>query len=488
MNATNWRCMNRGSNVQVIPQILASAFVFFAPSGASMFTRIALLTLITSSLPAAEIRQFRGNNGDGIASETSAPLEFSLQKNLSWQTQIPGKGWSSPVIADGIIYLTTAIEVFPTEEEREELLKKAGDEPKVFSQRGIAKAITLKLLKIELKSGKLLDAVDLVHVEEPNSIHKTNSYASPTPVIDGAEIYCHFGTYGTFCLNRETLKEKWHRTIPLVHSVGPGSSPFIYEDLLVLICDGVDRQYVMALKKSNGETVWETDRPEMDAPDGDQKKSFDTPVAVTDRLGREQLICMGSQWIVAYEPHTGKEIWKVYHGKGFSVVPRPVIGHGMVYISTGFGKAQLWAIRIDGSGDVTETHVVWKEKRNIPTKPSPLLVEDRLYVINDTGIATCFDAIDGTTVWTKRIGGNYSASPLLVDGRIYVASHEGIITVIQPGDEYQVLAENDLKEQIMASPIALDDSLIIRTNERLARFADKHNKNETATTLLLKSE
>lgn len=428
----------------------------------------------------AEITQFRGSNGDGIAEGTTAPTQFSTEKNLAWQADIPGKGWSSPVISDGKLWLTTAIEVFPTEEEREALLTKAGDDPKVFKMRGIAKAITLRLLKIDLASGKIQDQVDLVHVDEPNPIHKTNSYASPTPVIAGDSIYCHFGTYGTYRVNRDDLSIKWERKIPLVHGVGPGSSPFVYKDLLVLICDGVDKQYVTSLNIENGETVWSMDRPPMDVTEGDLKKSFDTPVAVVDRLGREQIICMGAHWIVAYAPEDGKEIWKVRHGKGFSVVPRPVLGNGMVYLSTGFGKAQLWAIRLDGSGDVTETHVAWTEKRNIPTKPSPLLIEDRLYVMGDTGIATCFDAIEGTTIWTERVGGNYSASPLYADGKIFFANHEGKVIVIEHADEYKEITENSLGEQIMASPIAIDDALIIRTDKHLFRFGSEKSNAKPA--------
>ncbi len=428
------------------------------------------------SVEAIEISQFRGSNGDGIAIGTQPPVEFSEQKNLAWKTEIPGKGWSSPVIADGKLWLTTAVEVAPDANERNKLLLEAGDEPRKFKEKQIAKSVTLKLVTVKLDSGEVDEMIDLVHVGKPDSIHKTNSYASPTPFIDGKNIYCHFGTYGTFCIDRNSLSIVWKNQLPLKHSVGPGSSPFIFKNLLVLICDGVDKQYVTALDKTTGETLWKTDRPEMDAPDGDRKKAFDTPIAVTDRHGREQLICMGSQWVVSYDPKTGAEIWKVYHGKGFSVVPRPVVGNGMVYISTGFGKAQLWAIRIDGTGDVTKTHVAWVEKRNIPTKPSPLLIKDRLYVMGDTGIATCFDAIDGTTVWTKRVGGNYSASPLFANGKIYFANESGIVKVVEPGDTFKEAAANQISGQIMATPVAIENSLIIRTGQNLYRFETQSSK------------
>jgi outer membrane protein assembly factor BamB len=244
----------------------------------------------------------------------------------------------------------------------------------------------------------------------------------------------------------------------------------VHGDLLVLIQDGMERQYVTALDKTTGSTIWETDRPEMEAPTGDQKKSFCTPIAIRDRLGRDQLICMGSQWMVSYEPTTGNEIWKVYHGKGFSVVPRPVYADGVVYFCTGFGKPQLWAVRVDGSGDVTETHVEWTALKSIPAKSSPLLYQGRLYMVADNGVASCFDAADGSQLWTERIGGDYSASPILVGGRIYFGSHDGVITVIKPGDEANVVAVNQLDGKIMASPAVVDNALLWRTDKAIYRI------------------
>ena len=317
--------------------------------------------------------QFRGSDGNGHAADQSVPVNFSESENVAWKTELPGRAWSSPVVADNIIWVTTAIERVPTEEERVEMLRAGGIEERKIKQLAIAKSIELKLLAIAFDSGSVLKSIDLTTVGEPDPIHSLNSYASPTPVIDGPNIYCHFGTYGTFCIDRASGDLKWQRRLPLNHSVGPGSSPFIYKNLLVLIQDGTERQYVAALDKASGETVWETDRPEMDAPTGDQKKAYCTPILITDSRGREQLICMGSQWMVSYHPESGSEIWKVRHGKGFSVVPRPVYADNVVYFSTGFGKPELWAVRVDGDGDVTDTHVEWTEPKSIPAKPSPLL-------------------------------------------------------------------------------------------------------------------
>ena len=251
--------------------------------------------------------QFRGPDGNGIVREMRICRRHSATPTtLRGKPNLPGKAWSSPVVADGKVWATTAIEVFPTEEERLQMLADAGIEQKKFKQLAIAKSIQLKLLVIDWKTGSVETAIDLTEVETPDPIHSLNSYASPTPVIDGKNIYCHFGTYGTFCLDRDSHDVVWHRQLPLVHSVGPGSSPFIDGPRLVLIQDGVERQYVTALDKSTGTTIWETKRPEMDAPSGDMKKAYCTPIR-DHRFGkgRDQLICMGSQWIVAYEPAIG---------------------------------------------------------------------------------------------------------------------------------------------------------------------------------------
>ena len=402
--------------------------------------------------------------------DQSVPVRFSESEHVSWKTEIPGRGWSSPVIADHVVWVTTVLERIPSEEDRLAMLREGGIPENKFKELAIAKSIDLKLIALDFQSGSILRTIDLSSISKPDPIHAVNSYASPTPVIDGDRIYCHFGTYGTFCIDRESGDMVWQRRLPLDHSVGPGSSPLIYGDLLVLIQDGMERQYVTALDKATGETIWERDRPEMEAPTGDQKKSFCTPIAIRDKQGREQLICMGSQWMVAHDPKTGDEIWRVYHGKGFSVVPRPVYGDGVVYFCTGFGKPQLWAVRVDGTGDVSTTHVAWTSLQGIPAKSSPLLYEDRLYVVADNGVASCFDCRDGTQIWKKRIGGDYSASPILVGGMIYFGSHDGMITVIKPGDDGEVVAENQVVGKIMASPAVVDNALILRTENAVYRI------------------
>ncbi len=414
--------------------------------------------------------QFRGPSGDGIAADENPPIEFGEDLNVKWKTDVVGKGWSSPVIADGVVWLTTAIERVPTEQERLELLRKTENDEKKFKSLAIAAAIDLKLLALDFETGSLLDSIDLSVVRQPDAIHATNSYASPTPVIDGDHLYCHFGTYGTFCLNRQTKEIVWSRVMPLKHAVGPGSSPLIQDDKLIVIQDGMEQQYVIALDKKTGEQIWKTDRPPMRATNGDQKKSYCTPVAVTDSTGRRQLICLASQWMVGLDPDSGEELWRVDHGDGFSVVPRPVMHGDHVVFATGFGKPELWAVDITGTGDVTDTHVRWTFAKGMPQKPSPLIVDGLVYVVMDSGVATCLRASDGEEVWKERFGGTFSASPLYAGGVIYFANHDGEIFIVKPGETFELVRTNRLDGQIMASPATLDDSLLIRTDKAVYRF------------------
>ncbi len=336
--------------------------------------------------------------------------------------------------------------------------------------RAVAKSIDLKLISVDFETGSILKMIDLTSIDQPDAIHTLNSYASPTPMLDGNHVYCHFGTFGTFCVDRTSGDIVWNRRFPLMHSVGPGSSPLVCEDVLILIQDGCDRQYVTALDKHTGETKWEVNRPELETADEQQKKSFCTPIAVTDKRGRQQVICLGAHWIVAYEPDTGKEIWKCHHGDGFSIVPRPVSDGSEVYFSTGYNKPSLVAVRIDGVGDVTDTHIEWTVTKGIPAKPSPILLAGLIYVIDDTGVASCIEASSGKSIWKERIGGNYSASPISVGDNIYFASQEGKVTVIQSGREYKQLAQNQIDDRIMASPAIVGNSILLRTERAMYRF------------------
>ena len=309
----------------------------------------------------------------------------------------------------------------------------------------------------------------LLDVADPQPISALNSYASPTPVIEAGRVYVHFGSYGTACLDTANGKVLWtRRDLECDHLRGPGSSPILFEDLLILHFDGVDVQYVAALDKRSGQTVWKTGRStEFGDIDGEQRKAYCTP-SVIDVDGRKQLISPGAKAVMGYDPRTGRELWKIRYA-GFSNVSRTVWGNGLAYINTGYGKPEIWAVRPNGTGDVTDSHVVWKATKSMPAKPSPVLVGKRLYMMNDSGIATCLDALDGHVVWQERLGGQYSASPLYADGRVYFFSHEGKTTVVAAEDAYRVLAENKLDDGFMASPAVVGDTIYFRTKGRLLR-------------------
>jgi outer membrane protein assembly factor BamB len=417
---------------------------------------------------ADEWPQFRGPDGQGHAQASDLPVQWSEKKNIVWKTAVPGRGWSSPVVSGDDIWMTAAVESAATQEQ---LLKKLSD-PKRAGKRQLASELSLRAICVDRNSGKIKHNFLLLEVDDPDPIHKLNSYASPTPVLEKGRLYCHFGTYGNACLDTATGKVLWRRIIPLTHYVGPGSSPVMYKNLFVLAYDGVERQFILALDKQTGATVWKMDRPPMRASDGDRKKSYSTPLVV-QHDGQDELVVAGSQWIVSYQPTTGKELWRVDHGSGFSLVPRPVAGQGMVYFSTGFGKAQLWAIRLGGKGDVTKTHVAWKATKQIPTKPSPVLIDGRVIVMADSGVASCFDAVTGKVLWVKRVAGNYSASPLWADGKLFLASQEGKISVVKPSETFELVAENELEGQFMASPIAIGRSLFVRSDTHLYRIEKK---------------
>ncbi len=409
---------------------------------------------------------FRGPTGQGTTRETGLPLQWGEGENVAWKTPIPGRGWSSPVVWGNDIWMTTAIERTPTEEEKAELLK----DEKQAGQRQVARTISLRAICIERDSGKQKHNVELFNVENPDAIHLLNSYASPTPVIEQDRLYCHFGTFGTTCINTSTGDKVWERKFPLKHAVGPGSSPIVWENLLVLVCDGMEQQYVMAVDKATGDVAWKTDRPPMEGNDGDYHKAFCTPLAV-EWNNQPQLLIPGAQWFVSYEPTSGKMLWHINHGKGFSNVAAPVFADGISYLITGFMKPELWAMPVNERGELSSNQVLWEQDKQIPKKSSPALVGSEIYLISDKGVLSCIDINSGDINWTKRLGGNYSASPLIAEGRMYFCSQEGKTTVVRPNaNKYEELAESELDGQLMASPVALDGALLIRSDSHLYRI------------------
>jgi len=316
--------------------------------------------------------------------------------------------------------------------------------------------------------------VKVFDVAKPQRIAKINSYASPTPVIEPGRVYVHFGTYGTACLDTQTGRILWtRRDLNCDHHMGPGASPILFDNLLIFHVDGCDVQYVVALDKTTGKTVWKTDRSmDYSRVNRYHRKGFCTPT-VMERDGRFQLISPGSKAVMAYRPRTGEELWKVRH-RGWSMVPRPLFGHGLVFIVMDYDFPELWAVRPDGRGDVTDTHVAWKipKGKGIPSAPSQLLVGELLFMVSDRGTVSCVEAKTGRLVWKERLGGRYWASPIHADGRIYLFSYDCVSTVIAPGRQYKVLAVNRLDGRMMASPAVAGKGLFLRTEGHLYRIEE----------------
>lgn len=393
--------------------------------------------------------EFRGPGGQGHASAESLPLEWSEEKNVQWKTAIPGRGWSSPVLHENTIWLTSA-----TEDGRE-----------------------LSAISVDLESGGVRRELKLFEVADPQFAHKFNSYASPTPVIDSGKVYVTFGSPGTACLDAQTGKVLWERRdLECNHFRGAGSSPLIYQDLLLMHFDGSDFQYVIALDKNTGETRWKKNRsidfkdltPEgKPEADGDFRKAYSTPL-VADYGAGPVMLSLGSKAVYGYRPETGEEIWRVEERKFHSGTCRPVVGNGLVFISLGFPKSELLAIRPPSSTGTPE--VIWRTSRNAPSKPSPLLVNEMIFMVDDGGIASCLEAKTGREIWRERVGGNYSGSPLFGAGRIYFFNEEGKTVVIDASKEFKILATNELGDGFMASPAVAGETLILRSRTHLYRI------------------
>ena len=387
---------------------------------------------------------FRGPTGDGHSDSQGLPLTWSETENVKWKTPIDGKGWSSPVVWNGQIWLTTAPE----------------DGKK------------LRAICVDFKSGKILHDKVVFAPAEPQFCHAMNSYATPTPAIEAGRVYVHFGVHGTACLDTKTGKTLWSRDdLPCNHFRGPASSPIIHGDLLHVNFDGFDLQYVVALDKATGKTVWKRDRGDVyTATDGDAKKAYSTP-QIVEYGGRTQLISPGASATMAYDPESGEQLWIVKHG-GMNASARPLFGLGKVFINTGAGGLNLFAVRPDGSGDVTDTHIEWKCNKGVPTRSSQLLIDDLIYMVSDSGIGSCIEAETGESVWQKRLGENDCASPIYADGRIYFFDEAGTAVVLAPGRKYDELARNKLDAGFMASPAVSGKSLILRTKTHLYRIAE----------------
>jgi outer membrane protein assembly factor BamB len=424
-----------------------------------------LCVLFTAVAGGEDWWQFRGPTGDGISQAKDLPIAWGGFQAPAWQTTVPGQGWSSPIVIEGRIWLTSAEPLALSAKEQEKKLAASPSGGGLDFQ--VDASVSLLAVEIDAASGEILRQIELLTVDDPPAIHAANSYASPTPITDGERLYCHFGSLGTACLSLKSGEVLWKRRLTFDEITGPGSSPILAQGRLILPCDGADEQFVVALDRLTGEVAWRTPRPKIEATDDKLRRAFSTPLLIKHE-NREQVIIPGAQWVAAYDPASGNELWRVNLGQGqHATVPRPVYREGLVYICTGYLKPRLVAIRVDGTGDVTGSHVAWEFDKQVPEISSPIVVGGEIYFVSGKGVLTCLDAVSGQLVWQERIGGNYSASPLACGKRLYFTSEGGLTTVIEAGREFRELARNELFGQTRASLAVCGDSLLIRTNSVL---------------------
>jgi len=395
-------------------------------------------------LPAADWHQFRGPTGQGTSQSTNVPIEWDEAKNVMWKQALPGQGWSSPVLSAGRIYLTAAVPLSDAEKPD----------------------LSLQTLCLSQKTGKVLWAKEVFKTNGASSpkIHSKNSPASPTPIVEDGRIYVHFGHQGTGCLSLDGTVIWSNSTLSYKPVHGNGGSPVLYNGKLYFSIDGAKQTAVIALNAADGSIAWRTER-NSDAP---RKFSFTTP-AIIEVDGQPQLISPASNVVHALDPADGKILWFA-HYDGYSVIPRPVYGNGLVYICTGYNTPSLLAIRPTGKGDVTDTHIAWTLKKGIPHTPSLMLLDKELYMVSDRGIASCLNAITGEPYWQERIGSAYSASPFSSEEKIYFLSEDGVTTIVRRSQEYQKLGVNKIGERTLASLAPATDTLYIRTAKHLIRI------------------
>jgi outer membrane protein assembly factor BamB len=399
-----------------------------------------VIGLVAAPAAGQDWPEFRGPTGQGTTAETGFPVEWSDARNVRWRVPVPGRGWSSPVVAGDRTWVTTAVDL-----------------------KGRA---SLRLIGFDFETGREAVNVEVFTIwREEFSANAKNSNATPTPIVASDRVFVHFGASGTAAVSTDG-RVLWKTRLPFVNEHGQGGSPALVGNLLVINCDGFDEAYVVALDAATGRTKWRRARR---AP---TSQAYSTPLAIRTPAG-DQVVSVGASYTTGLDVATGRELWRVAYPGGFSNVPRPVFGHGLAFITTGFQQPSLLAIRVDGaSGDVTRTHVAWRLDRGVPFTPSPILVGDELYVLNDQGIVQCLDARTGQTHWVQRLpAGGYSASPIAADGRVYFSSEDGVTTVIEAGRTFRRLAENRLAGAQLSSTAATRGSFLVRTDTHLYRIA-----------------
>ncbi|MFQ3168719.1 MAG: outer membrane protein assembly factor BamB [Limisphaerales bacterium] len=357
---------------------------------------------------------------------------------------MPGEGWSSPVIVGDQIWVTSA--------------EDGGK--------------SLHAICVDKKSGKLLHNVEVLTPEDAGPHHRLNGYASPTPVLDGERVYVHFGPRGTACL--DTAGGILWKNTEFNYNViqGGASSPILHRDLLILTCDGIDNQFIVALDKRTGKVKWKQPRAHLEAAAKKRpiaKMAYSTPL-IQPVEGIPQLVCSGADHVAAYDLTTGAELWWMPYN-GFSVVGRPSYGNDLFYVVGSIRQDHfcIYAVR-PGKGRLRDDQIIWQNSKGIAHVSSPLLVGKEIFVVHDGGVASCIDAMTGEPHWRERLGGNHDASPVEICGRIYFCNREGKTTIVAAGSAFQILATNQLKGTFKASPAVTDGALFLRSDTHLYRI------------------
>ena len=390
---------------------------------------------------------FRGSGLNGHALVKNAPLNWGESSNIDWKVPVKGLGWSSPVVYEDQIWLTSAA--------------RDGKEFYTFC--------------FDFETGKLLDEKTIFTSEDPQRIHSTNSYATPTPCIEKGYVYVHFGSFGTACINTRTYEVVWKRDdLPCEHMQGPASSPVIYKDMLILHLEGTKDPYVVSLNKRTGELIWKSVRPPeiYDPIQPVYRKSYQTPIII-EVNGRDLIISNSAFMCFAHDVYTGEVVWTVEYGYD-STVSMPLYHNGIVYVNSGWiflenkpSFTRQYAIDPSGEGDVTDTHVKWIYEDEVPQIPTPVIVDNRMYMVHDRGMVTCLDIQTGKPVWKEKLSGNFNSSPVYAGGNIYFINVKGECTIIKPGDKFQIVAENNIGETVKTLPVFVRERMILRTEKNL---------------------
>lgn len=424
-------------------------YLYFASIAFSVLVDI---SRTPQSVTAETWSQFRGPSGDGKIDAKPLPTSWTPDRGVKWLAPLPGLGWSSPIVIDDKIYLTSA--VASTED-----------------SRSLEGSQSLRLQCIDLESGRLVFDKEIFQQSAmAPQVHSKNSHASPTPIFDGERLYVHFGHQGTAAvdLDGNILWSNRDHMFPPTH--GNGGSPIIVDGMLVFTCDGGEAPYTLALDCRTGREVWKTPR---DVP-AERKFSFCTPsYFVID--GRPQIISPGSNIVQSLDPTTGKVLWFVRYD-GYSVIPKPIYHQGLIFVCTGYGPTTLFAIDPTGSGDVTDSHVRWKyERQTVPKTPSLIGYQKVVILCSDRGVAVAVDAISGNEAWTQRLGGNYSASPLLVGKRIYFQSEQGEGSLWELNDDGtqapEQIGTSNLPGRTFASYAVVGQDVLVRAESGLYRIS-----------------